>query len=910
MADTDSHVQQEDLTYNARSNSDVSNNAISNYFGNNSFSGSDMVAIMHITGIDGVRGTYTLGSLQTLSYSTSMQRMPVRSIGNVNAKDYVMGQRTIAGSLVFAVFDKHFAYEAMKAIKGISEEDYHFLADELPPFDITITFANEYGKIAKLAIYGVRLVNEGQVMSINDIYTENTYQYVATDIDYLSDQTTNTSGLIYEPLKPNPNSVSEPVEIEDIIVDEPDEEEEDAAKYQIVYVKTKDAYVRDGQQMPGKIELDLYKRVEYGNIIVKGTNNSFEKGYELTTGVQFPIIDETIPEGEYDAKYFSGKSFSKNTQFVINNKKTVNPAPSTPVVVLEEKAADGTFTIGIQAVDAYTKGIQFTTNRDNEDSWTIIDPPAPYSVIKGLQEHMMYYFRAYNDSEVSFPVSCYTDARKEHLFSDFKAYIDANKSYLMAEWPYFEKMWDSIYAAWIVEPTGSVCVALEKCKPNLDLSSKEAQNAYNRLCEIATKYEKDQIEYVSQKTEIKAPKIVKLGQRVIEFEKNVSTLEITCTSNGFKTIAQLLTFQVVNNKYQYVVNSKYSGMHKIVAKDSKGNHSPALVIYLPDKTFAEQLIQEEFLKTLATEKALNETKKTLDTTLSIPSLKDRDIILKELNQNEKNSKKTIPCPKIKSIKESEVEISCSIPIVYTKTCYLCICPSNDLGATSIKQRTIINKNEFTYMLYPSKNALINEKRYSLWIENADNEIVSETASFSFDQELKEIQIKKNEELISKAKAKYKSAYLKTMVDNYKEEKGLTASAIHENVLLDAIEDMTLTHEKRSGYILEAANAYYSQKSNKYPSNVMYAPYSGLTKGDLAGTVFTHLLIDIPSERDFASYSFEAVNNNISHMPFNNFSEYAFFRFANADLSDVTSIVLFDFKNKTILGNSHGEKVDW
>lgn len=910
MADTDSHVQQEDLTYNARSNSDVSNNAISNYFGNNSFSGSDMVAIMHITGIDGVRGTYTLGSLQTLSYSTSMQRMPVRSIGNVNAKDYVMGQRTIAGSLVFAVFDKHFAYEAMKAIKGISEEDYHFLADELPPFDITITFANEYGKIAKLAIYGVRLVNEGQVMSINDIYTENTYQYVATDIDYLSDQTTNTSGRIYEPLKPNPNSVSEPVEIEDIIVDETDEEEEDIAKYQIVYVKTKDAYVRDGQQMPGKIELDLYKRVEYGNIIVKGTNNTFEKGYELTTGVQFPIIDETIPEGEYDAKYFSGKSFSKNTQFVINNKKTVNPTPSTPVIVLEEKAADGTFTIGIQAVDAYTKGIQYTTNRDNESSWTIIDPPAPYSVIKGLQEHMTYYFRAYNDSEVSFPVSCYTDARKEHLFSDFKTYIDANKSYLMAEWPYFETMWNHIYAAWVLEPTGSVCVALEKCKPNLDLSSKESLNAYNRLCEIATKYEKDQIEYVSQKTEIKAPKIVKLGQRVIEFEKNVSTLEITCTSNGFKTIAQLLTFQVVNNKYQYVVNSKYQGMHKIVAKDSKGNHSPALVMYLPEKTFAEQLIQEEFLKTLATEKELNETKKTLDTTLSIPSLKDREIILKELNQNEKNSNKNIPCPKVKNITESEVEIYCSIPSVYIKTCYLCVCPSDNLGATSIKQRTLINKNEFTYMLYPSKNALINEKRYSLWIENEDNAIVSETTSFSFDQELKAIQSKKNEELIAKAKAKYKSSYLKNLTDAYEEVKDLTAFYIYENVMLDVINDMTLTSEKRSSYIYEAASAYYSQSRKQFPSDIVFSPRLGTTTGNFSNSTLTHLIIEIPAERELISYTFEIKDNKITHVAFDNFSDYAFFRFANNDLSDITSIVFFDFKNKTILGNSHGEKVVW
>ena len=47
----------------------------SNYYGNNSFSGADMIAVMHLTGISGINGTFTLGSLQTLSYSTSMQEV-------------------------------------------------------------------------------------------------------------------------------------------------------------------------------------------------------------------------------------------------------------------------------------------------------------------------------------------------------------------------------------------------------------------------------------------------------------------------------------------------------------------------------------------------------------------------------------------------------------------------------------------------------------------------------------------------------------------------------------------------------------------------------------------------------------------------------------------------------------------
>ena len=36
-----------------------------------------------------------------------------------------------------------------------------------------------------MALYGVRIMNEGQVMSTNDIYIENTYQFVASDIELM-----------------------------------------------------------------------------------------------------------------------------------------------------------------------------------------------------------------------------------------------------------------------------------------------------------------------------------------------------------------------------------------------------------------------------------------------------------------------------------------------------------------------------------------------------------------------------------------------------------------------------------------------------------------------------------------------------------------------------------------------------
>lgn len=167
----------------------------SKYTGQNiSFSGCDMVVSLDIVFPDGTKLNRTIGSLQTLTYSIHMEKFPVRSLGNANAKDYTFGPRTIAGSLIFAVFNKHFAYEIMEVAASSSNlGKYHFLMDEMPPFNITVSFANEYGETARLALYGVRIINEGQTMSVNDIYTENTYQFVATDIEYLTDDTRSSS---------------------------------------------------------------------------------------------------------------------------------------------------------------------------------------------------------------------------------------------------------------------------------------------------------------------------------------------------------------------------------------------------------------------------------------------------------------------------------------------------------------------------------------------------------------------------------------------------------------------------------------------------------------------------------------------------------------------------------------------
>ena len=54
--------------------------------------------------------------------------------------------------------------------------------DQLPPFDIVIVAANEYGKAATMRIYGVEILNEGSGFSIDDIVIENQMTYVCRTI--------------------------------------------------------------------------------------------------------------------------------------------------------------------------------------------------------------------------------------------------------------------------------------------------------------------------------------------------------------------------------------------------------------------------------------------------------------------------------------------------------------------------------------------------------------------------------------------------------------------------------------------------------------------------------------------------------------------------------------------------------
>ena len=148
-----------------------------------SFSGSDMVALISIPGLG---DPVVLGELQTLSYSIHRPKVQVRTLGRINPKGFTKSGRTIAGSLVFTVFNKHIVHQLMDGNFGPRNR---ILMDEIPPFNITVSFSNEYGQRSALHIYGVEIIGEGQTMSIEDMITENVMNYIASDIDIMNENT-------------------------------------------------------------------------------------------------------------------------------------------------------------------------------------------------------------------------------------------------------------------------------------------------------------------------------------------------------------------------------------------------------------------------------------------------------------------------------------------------------------------------------------------------------------------------------------------------------------------------------------------------------------------------------------------------------------------------------------------------
>ena len=177
-----------------------------------SFSGVDIRAV-----IEGE----TLGALQAISYAVQREKAPIYVMGRVDPLSFSRGKRGIAGTIITLMLDQH-------VIKSTPFSDMRFVADndeiypsvadlnqaqdtrdleelgnvdfsagdisdnytvtsawyvdQIPPFDVVIVAANEYGQAATMRIYGIEILNEGSGFSIDDIVIENQMTYVCRTI--------------------------------------------------------------------------------------------------------------------------------------------------------------------------------------------------------------------------------------------------------------------------------------------------------------------------------------------------------------------------------------------------------------------------------------------------------------------------------------------------------------------------------------------------------------------------------------------------------------------------------------------------------------------------------------------------------------------------------------------------------
>lgn len=155
---------------------------------NSSYSGTDIVPIAQIG-----NKLITLGSIETISISVFREKEPVRVLGRSYVKGYTAGPRTIAGSITFVVFNRDPFWEILKYMnedtnKTPTDRYSTPVGDQIAPINLILWFSNEYGRKSVMTLYAVEFNQEGQVHSINDIYSEKTVNYLARDYDVLMDQ--------------------------------------------------------------------------------------------------------------------------------------------------------------------------------------------------------------------------------------------------------------------------------------------------------------------------------------------------------------------------------------------------------------------------------------------------------------------------------------------------------------------------------------------------------------------------------------------------------------------------------------------------------------------------------------------------------------------------------------------------
>lgn len=666
--------------------------------GYNSYSGCDIIVTARLNVLTETKKelkekVYTLGSLQTLSVSTHQDKKPVRVIGSVNALDYVMGQRTIAGSLVFAVFDQHFATEMFKDLEEATGKTF-FLPDELPALDFTITFANEYGRQSRMAIYGVRIINEGQVMSINDLYTENTYQFVATAMEPLkkgiqvgSSSSTNKTPYI--------NSSQESVEVNAVSIGE-----EIYKQSQIINLNenTKVSLIVNVEQ-PTYVNQEGIVKLYISPIQSSGTISILDKKKNKIV-LDIPVTQNSsqysvfLRSGDYSAWYHNnGQILSNTVSFIINTISNMEYSYNdTPVIenvtdtTITALSNNPTHTIGV-CVDMITlKEIKSDIN-SRIFKFDNLSPNTKYQVYTKHKDSFS------NITEVK------TLEKEYQNLIIFKDYVKCNKNLLSKDFDNYQEILNKL-----VDDNYLYTLIKEK-----SIEAKE-------LIFMAIKYKNEITSVINNDNTTNMPKkkIDNIYGNTFNFENGVAKANIFINKNKRDYFEASETYPI-----EVTYTGKPNSLYNVISVNNDFIKSPKYTFYAfsdNDKANIEKQFGDvNVLNSLDTIQLSNNK-------LSIDSLK---CLTAKMNKAKDIDLLKAPSAYINDICDLIANIDYKDILGLDKKYYLCISNLNECLDKTPFRKIEINTTYNNIIIENSLTAINKKDIFAIWIEDEQFNIVSE-----------------------------------------------------------------------------------------------------------------------------------------------------------------------------------------
>lgn len=129
------------------------------------------------------------GDVVTVSISAHRDKFPVARIGEVNPIGFTAGHRTIAGGIVTLFHSE----SALRHAVRLLFQHYNLVAiwrypvrpkpDEIPPFDLVLTFVSEMSTAATIILKGVTILDEGFQINVEQPNPYISMSFLAADYE-------------------------------------------------------------------------------------------------------------------------------------------------------------------------------------------------------------------------------------------------------------------------------------------------------------------------------------------------------------------------------------------------------------------------------------------------------------------------------------------------------------------------------------------------------------------------------------------------------------------------------------------------------------------------------------------------------------------------------------------------------